>query len=208
MGIRSSGKGTQSKLLAKHLKIPHISTGEICRSIKDKDTPLAKKVKKYYDKGILVPNNIIIELLEERLKESDCKNGVILDGFPRSVDQAEITKDILKFDQVLALKVSDEEVLNRLTGRRYCPNPKCEAIYNIYTSPKPKKEGVCDKCGTKLAERKDITREVVMENLKRYHAENDPLLEYYKDKGILTEINGEQTIEEVHQEIIEKLKIK
>ena len=98
--------------------------------------------------------------------------------------------------------------MNRLTGRRYCPNPKCEAIYNIYTSPKPKKEGVCDKCGTKLAERKDITREVVQNNLKRYKAEINPLVKYYKDKGILTEINGEQSIEDVHKEIVNKLKIK
>jgi adenylate kinase len=208
MGIRGSGKGTQCKLLAKHLNLPHIATGEICRSIKDKDTPLGRIVKRNYDKGILVPDKIITQLFQEILKEPDCKNGVVVDGYPRNMDQAEIVNEFLRYDQVFSLKVSDKEVLNRLTGRRHCPNPKCEAIYNIYTSPKPKKQGICDLCGTKLVERKDITREVVMKNIKRYHDEYTPLVEYYKKKGILIEINGDQSIESVHQEILKKLRIK
>jgi adenylate kinase len=189
IGIRGSGKGTQAKLLAEKMGIPHVSTGEICRGT-DQSTELGMKVRKYMDKGILVPDDLVTQLLKHRLSQEDCKNGVVLEGYPRNRDQAEIIKEFLSFDKVLSLTISDEEVFNRLAGRVFCTNKKCEAIFNTLTEPKPKRGGICDKCGSPLAPRKDITEEVVKRDIARYHEEADPLVDYYKQEGLLIEING------------------
>lgn len=207
IGIRGSGKGTQAKLLAKKLNIPHISTGELCRET-DEKTELGKEVRKYMDKGVLLPDILITQLLKERLNEEDCKNGIVLEGYPRNIDQAGIIRKFLKFDKVLFLQISDEEVFNRLTGRVFCTNKKCEAIFNTLTEPKPKQPGVCDICGSKLAPRKDINVDRVRKDIERYHEEADPLVDYYEEKGILVRINGEQHIEDVQKEIREKLNTK
>jgi adenylate kinase len=206
LGIQGSGKGTQAEQLEEKLKIGHVSTGEICRNI-DITTPLGKKVRSYIDKGMLIPTGLMTELLKERLSKDDCKNGAILEGYPRTTEQAELLDDFFPLDHVILLSISDEEALKRLSGRWTCSNKNCAIAYNVYTEPKPKIPGICDKCGSKLYQRKDETPEAIKKRIETFHKETEPLIDYYRKKGILITINGMPSIEDVQKEIREKLGI-
>lgn len=185
LGPPGAGKGTYASRLTKILGIPHISTGDMVREEIKKQTDLGKRIKEYSDRGILVPDEIIIKLLAERLKKQDCKDGFILDGFPRTINQAEALEKIAKIDLVINLEVPDEIIITRLSNRLICD--KCGAIYNLLTL-KPKKEGICDKCGGKLYQRKDDRPEVIRERLKVYRKQTEPLIEYYTKRGLLRNV--------------------
>ncbi|RJS83559.1 adenylate kinase [Candidatus Bathyarchaeota archaeon] len=185
LGPPGAGKGTYASRLTEILGIPHISTGDMVREEIKKQTPLGKRIKEYSDRGILVPDEIIIKLLAERLKKQDCKDGFILDGFPRTINQAEALEKIAKIDLVINLEVPDEIIITRLSNRLICG--KCGAIYNLLTL-KPKKEGICDKCGGKLYQRKDDRPEVIRERLKVYRKQTEPLIEYYTKRGLLRNV--------------------
>ena len=185
LGPPGAGKGTYASRLTKILGIPHISTGDMVREEIKKQTDLGKKIKEYSDRGVLVPDDIIIKLLEERLKKPDCKEGFILDGFPRTINQAEALEKIAKIDLVINLKVPDDIIITRLSNRLICS--KCGAIYNLLTL-KPKKEGICDKCGGKLYRREDDKPEVIRERLNIYRKQTEPLIDYYTKKGLLRNV--------------------
>ena len=203
LGAPGVGKGTQGVLISKEYGIPQISTGDILRKEVKEETELGKKAKQYMDKGELVPDDIIIDMMEKRIKEDDCKNGFILDGFPRTTAQAEafdemLKKNSLNLDKVLLIDVPEEEIVERLTGRRVCPN--CGAVYHIKNNP-PKQEGICDKCGSKLIQRDDDTEEVVRNRLEVYKKSTMPLVEYYEKQGKLVKIDGTGKIEEIFERI-------
>jgi len=204
-GIKSCGKGTQAKLLSEKLKISHISSGDLFRDI-DKTTKLGKKIRSYIDKGSYVPDELTNTLVTQRIEKEDCKNGFILDGFPKTLEQAKFFNKKHKFDYIIIINVDRKEALRRISGRRVCP--KCDISYNIYTAPKPKKENICDKCGSKLFIREDESEEATNRRIDRDMKEMKPMLNFYKDKKIVIEINGDQSIESVHQEILKKLRIK
>jgi adenylate kinase len=203
LGAPGAGKGTQASIIAKKLGIPHISTGDIFREAVSKGTELGKKAKEYMDRGELVPDEIVIGIVKERIVADDCKNGFVLDGFPRTVAQAEALDQVLseidrKIDYVLNIVVSEDEVVKRLTGRRTCKN--CGAVYHVIFNP-PQKEGVCDVCGGELYQRDDDKEETVRNRLRVYFEKTAPLIDYYRNKGVLVDINGEQTVDEVTKEI-------
>lgn len=201
IGPQGCGKGTQSELLSKKLGIPHISTGDILRDIREKDTPLGHKIKALIDNGKLVPDEIVDEIVMHRLSEKDAKKGYILDGFPRKLSQAEFLDSHAKIDKVIVLIVSDKESVRRISARRVCF--KCHEGYNtIYI--KPKKSGICDKCGGKLVVRDDDKPAAVKERLKKYHEATEPLLKFYDKKGVIVRIDGEQSIKDVFKEIVKK----
>ncbi len=204
MGPPGAGKGTQATIIAERLGIPHISTGEILLENIREGTPLGKRIKKYYEKGELVPNDLIIEIIKERLSFSDCLQGFVLDGFPRNLTQAEELDKITQIDMAINILVSDEEVIKRMTGRRIC---ECGAYYNLnIPSLRPKKDEICDKCGRKLIQRPDDNEKAIKERLKVYTEQVKPMIEYYKHKGILKNIDGSGTVDEVSQSILEALK--
>ncbi len=202
LGPPGAGKGTQAKKLAEHYGIPHISTGDILRDAVRKGTDLGKKAREYMDAGALVPDEIVIGIVRERLKEEDCAMGFILDGFPRTVHQAVELDRITALDAVVNIDVPFEKLVERLTGRRSCP--KCGAVYHIKTNP-PKKEGICDICGTPLVQRDDDREETVKNRLETYLKQTAPLIGHYKEKGILINVDGDGTIEEVFERIINAL---
>ncbi|RMF54696.1 adenylate kinase [Candidatus Woesearchaeota archaeon] len=200
LGPAGSGKGTQAEMLAKKYNIPHISTGDLFRAL-DSNSDLRKEIKKYMDKGELVPDDLVIKILKERLGKPDCEKGFILDGVPRNVTQAELIKKMgVEIDNVINIEVSDEEVTKRLSSRRVCKNG--HIFSTIY--PKPKKEGVCDVCGEPLFQRDDDKPEAIKERLKIYHEQTSKLLEYYQN--LIIPVNGEQPIEEVFNDIVDGLK--
>jgi len=204
LGPPGAGKGTQAKILIERYGIPQISTGDMLREHRAKGTELGKKAQEYMDKGQLVPDEIILGMVKERLSQPDCQKGFILDGFPRTVVQAEALDKLLsemgkKLDFALALIVPDDLLVERLTGRRTCKN--CGMMYHIKYKP-PKVEGKCDVCGGELYQRPDDNEETVRNRLKVYHEQTAPLIEYYKNKGILREIDGSKSIEEITQQII------
>jgi len=204
LGPPGAGKGTQAKILIERYGIPQISTGDMLREHRAKGTELGKKAQEYMDKGQLVPDEIILGMVKERLSQPDCQKGFILDGFPRTVAQAEALDKLLsemgkKLDFALALIVPDDLLVERLTGRRTCKN--CGMMYHIKYKP-PKVEGKCDVCGGELYQRPDDNEETVRNRLKVYHEQTAPLIEYYKKKGILREIDGSKSIEEITQQII------
>ncbi len=182
LGPPGAGKGTYASRLNVNLGIPHISTGDMVRDEIKAQTELGKKIKQYSDKGELVPDEIIIQLLADRLKRPDCKKGFILDGFPRTINQAESLDKISKIDVAVNLNVPDEIIITRLSNRVTCK--KCGAIYNLLTL-KPKKEGVCDSCGGDLYQRYDDKPKVIQERLNVYREKTQPLIEYYKKKELL-----------------------
>lgn len=201
LGAPGSGKGSQCKWITKDYNVPHISTGDILRKNIADGTELGLKAKEYMDKGNLVPDELVIDLLKARLDENDCKeNGFLLDGFPRTVAQAEaldgyLNENGIEIDKVINLEVPDEEIMSRAINRRTCENPECKEIYNLRDNP-PKVEGICDKCGSNLFVRKDDNEETVANRLKVYHEQTEPLIEYYKEKGKVATIIGQERLED------------
>ena len=183
LGAPGTGKGTVGKLLSKALGIVHISSGEIFRSYVKKQNELGKEIENYIQKGVLVPDELAIQLLERRLKEPDVEKGVILDGYPRTTKQARELDKLLqeqekKVNIAVNLSLSDEDIIDRITKRRTCPNPECREIYNTEFKP-PMVEGICDKCGTKLIIREDDNEETIRNRLKTYHSISENLIEFY-----------------------------
>lgn len=203
MGLPGAGKGTQADQISKEYQIPHISTGDMFRAAIEENTELGKKAKQFLDEGELVPDKITIGIVQERIEQEDCNNGFLLDGFPRTVPQAEALRDLLaamdrKIDYVLYIDVPEEKLIERLTGRRICPT--CGATYHVLYNP-PKEENVCDADGSELIQRDDDTSETVSNRLKVNMNQTESLLSFYEEEGNLKTINGDQDIEEVFQEI-------
>jgi len=201
LGPQGSGKGTYASRLSKIFKIPHISTGQIFRENIVKETELGKKVEKFVKSGLLVPDDLTIEIVKERLNQPDCKNGFIFDGFPRTLKQAQELEKITTIDHVINLVVPDWILIKRLSLRISCKN--CGEIYNLVYL-KPKKEGICDKCGKKLIQRKDETSEGIKMRLKEYEKKTKPLIEYYKNKSILINISNNK-IETPPKVVVDKI---
>ncbi len=197
IGVQGCGKGTQAKLLSGELGIVHISTGDLLRSATGE---LKEKIDSYISGGSLFPDELMVEILEERLGEEDCKKGFILDGFPRNLKQVEMLKEITEIDKIIEISISDEESVKRLSGRWNCG--KCGAIYNMNTFPRPAEEGKCDKCGSELSQRDDDKEEAIRERLEIYHSETEPILGKYDS----VKINGEQSVEKVKEDILNVLK--
>ena len=203
LGAPGAGKGTQAAILNQKLGIPTISTGNILRAAVKDGTPIGLKAKEYMDHGHLVPDEVIIGIINERLQAEDCKKGYIFDGVPRTIAQAEaLDKAGIVFDAVINLEISDEEILQRMSGRRVCE--KCGASYHVVAIP-PKVEGVCDACGGTLVQRADDAPKTVASRLEVYHRETEPLKEYYAKKGNLKEIFNQATVEGTTQKILEAL---
>ena len=207
LGAPGAGKGTQAKQIAAKYGIPHISTGDIFRANIKEGTELGKKAKEYMDQGLLVPDELTCDLVVDRINQEDCKNGFVLDGFPRTIPQAEaldaaLTKLGQKMDYAIDVDVPDENIVNRMGGRRACIN--CGATYHIVSIP-PKKEGVCDTCGNELVLRDDDKPETVQKRLNVYHEQTQPLIDYYTKQGILKSVDGTQPMEDVFAAIVEIL---
>lgn len=203
LGAPGAGKGTQAERLCKLLNIPTISTGNILRAAIKNGTPTGLKAKAFMDAGKLVPDEVIIGIITERLAEDDCKNGYILDGVPRTIAQAEAMEESgIKFDAVIALDVSDEVIMERMAGRRVCE--KCGSSYHVVNLP-PKQEGVCDQCGGKLVQRKDDAPETVKHRLEVYHKETKPLEDFYAQRGLLKIVENHPTVEANTQAILTAL---
>ena len=203
LGAPGAGKGTQAEILSKKLGIPTISTGNILRAAVKNETPIGLKAKSYMDAGQLVPDEVIIGIIVERLAEPDCQNGYILDGVPRTIAQAEAMEQAgITFDKVISLEVSDEEIEQRMTGRRTCL--ACGATYHIVANP-PKQEGVCDQCGGELTQRKDDKPETVKARLATYHKETEPLKGFYEARGILASVANPGSIEGTTQAVLAAL---
>ncbi len=199
LGPPGVGKGTAAKRMVATYGIPQISTGDLLREAVKKQTDLGLQAKKYMDAGELVPDALVIGMLKDRVAQDDCAKGFILDGFPRTIPQAEsLDSSGIRIDAVVCLVAPEEVIVERLSGRRDCP--KCGAIYHIKNSP-PKKEGICDQCGTALITRDDQRPEVISNRLKVYRSQTEPLIAYYKQKNILKEINAVQSIEAVFADI-------
>lgn len=210
MGPPGAGKGTQAALIKNTLNIPHISTGDMFREAIKNETPLGLEAKKYIDNGELVPDSVTIGLVKERLSNKDCQKGFLLDGFPRTIPQAEALDGILeelniKLDAVINIAVDDAILVDRIVGRRVCP--KCKAGYHI-TNLKPKVDGICDVCGEKLVQRKDDTEETVKNRLNVYANQTKPLLEYYDSYGIVKTIDGVGDIDVIFNNIKSELGVK
>lgn len=198
MGIQGSGKGTQAKIISEKLEIPHISTGDLFRGCEGE---LKSKLDEYMNSGKLIPDDLVLEILNERISKDDCEKGFILDGFPRNLEQAKKLNDLLEVDRVFEIHISDGEVFNRLEGRRTCKN--CNAGYNVRTAPKPKNENYCDFCEGELYKRDDDNEGAIKKRIEIYHNETEPVLDFYEDKVI--KINGEQEIEKIAEDILEEL---
>ena len=205
LGAPGAGKGTQAELISKKLGIPTISTGNILRAAVKEGTPIGLEAKRYMDAGQLVPDSVIIGIVAQRLEQPDCAGGFILDGVPRTIGQAEALDAAgVTFDHVLSIEISDEEIEERMEGRRVCQS--CGAPYHVKAKP-PKREGVCDSCGGALIQRDDDKPETVRRRLEVYHQETEPLKDYYQAKGILVPVDNQDTIEGTTQVIMEALKI-
>ncbi len=203
LGAPGAGKGTQAKLIVSKYGIPQISTGDMLREAVANQTELGKKAKEYMDKGELVPDEVVIGIVKERLAQPDCERGFILDGFPRTLKQAEALDKILdelgkKIDAVINVAVPEEEIVKRIVNRRTCK--KCGAVYHLIYNP-PKEPGKCDKCGGELYQRDDDKEETVKERLRVYKAQTEPLIDYYSKKGLVYNVDGTKSIEGVFEEI-------
>ena len=195
LGAPGAGKGTQAAVICDYLKIPTISTGNIIRAALKSGTEMGLKAKAYIDNGQLVPDDVVIGIIKERLQESDCANGFILDGFPRTIPQAEALDSMgIQIDKVVDIDVSDEEIVHRLSGRRVCES--CGATYHLDYN-KPKAEGICDACAGTLVQRKDDSPETVQQRLAVYHEQTEPLEDYYRAQGKLAVVSGEGEIGEI-----------
>jgi adenylate kinase len=203
MAPPGGGKGTQARRLSRKHDIPHVETGKILRRAVEEKSPLGKKAKKYMDSGDLVPDSIMIDIIKQRLSRPDCKNGFVMDGFPRTRAQAEALDELfarqdIELDGVIFLKVSDEEIFSRLSKRRVCEN--CAETYHLEENP-PEEENVCDRCGGKLERRGDDQPEAIEHRLDEYRDKTKPVLEYYRGKDLLVEVDGEQEIDKITEEI-------
>jgi len=207
LGAPGAGKGTQAKKIAEKYQIPHISTGDIFRANIKNGTELGNKAKSYMDQGHLVPDELTCDLVVDRINQADCKNGYVLDGFPRTIPQAEALKAALEkmgetIDYAINVEVPDENIVNRMGGRRACPG--CGCTYHIEHNP-PKVEDICDVCGAKLVLRDDDKPETVTKRLSVYHEQTKPLIDFYKKEGVLREVDGTQDLNDVFQAITEIL---
>lgn len=205
LGAPGAGKGTQAKKLAAKYDIPHISTGDIFRANIKNGTELGNKAKVYMDQGLLVPDELVVDLVVDRFKESDCVKGYVLDGFPRTIPQAKALDEALvkngdAVEYAIDVDVPDANIISRMSGRRACVN--CGGTYHLVTIP-PKKEGICDVCGGELILREDDKPETVEKRLKVYHEQTQPLIEYYKNKGILKSVDGTKDLNDVFEEIVQ-----
>lgn len=203
LGAPGAGKGTQAAMICEKYEIPHISTGDIFRSNIKNGTELGKKAKAFMDEGKLVPDELTIQLLLDRVAKDDCAKGYVLDGFPRTIPQAEVLTQALaksgeKVDFAIDVDVPDENIVHRMSGRRSCP--KCGASYHISFIP-PKKEGICDVCGSELIQRNDDKAETVKKRLSVYHEQTQPLIDYYKEAGVLHTVDGTKDAKDVFADI-------
>lgn len=204
MGLPGAGKGTQASEIVKKFPIPHISTGDMFRKAIKDETDLGKEAKSYMDRGELVPDEVTVGIVKERISEDDAKKGFLLDGFPRTIDQAESLSQIMseldrEIDAVINIEVPEEELMNRLTGRRICE--KCGTTYHLVFNP-PKVDGICDIDGGKLYQREDDNPETVSNRLSVNVKQSKPILEYYNNKGVLKNIDGSKDIDEVTNDVI------
>jgi len=207
LGAPGAGKGTQAQMIAEKFNIPHISTGDIFRANIKNGTELGKKAKEFMDKGQLVPDELTVELLLDRVAKEDCKDGYVLDGFPRTIPQADVlTNELDKLgdhvDYAINVDVPDENIVRRMSGRRACL--KCGATYHIEHIP-PKQEGICDKCGSELVQRDDDKPETVNNRLSVYHEQTQPLIDYYTKAGILKTVDGTKDMNDVFNAIVDIL---
>ena len=207
LGAPGAGKGTQAKKIADRYQIPHISTGDIFRANIKEGTELGKKAKSYMDQGLLVPDELTLELIMDRFQNPDCANGYVLDGFPRTIPQAEALTEALEkngdsIDYAINVEVPDENIITRMSGRRACL--ACGATYHVVYAP-TKEEGVCDRCGEKLVLRDDDKPETVKKRLDVYHSQTQPLIDYYTKQGKLAEVDGTQSVDAVFDAIVKIL---
>lgn len=209
LGAPGTGKGTVAGLLEEKIGIKQVSTGDIFRKNMQEGTELGKLAEKYISNGQLVPDDVTIKIVEDRLKQKDVEKGIILDGFPRTIEQAEALDKILgeagkKVDMVLNLITPEEEIVERIVNRRVCSNPECKTIFNLVMNP-PKQEGICDKCGSKLVQRKDDNEETIKTRIHTYMDQTSPLVEYYKNKGILRTEEVSQRINRLGKDVAESV---
>ena len=207
LGAPGAGKGTQAKMIAEKYGVPHISTGDIFRANIKNQTELGMEAKKYMDEGKLVPDELTVKILLDRVAKEDCANGYVLDGFPRTIPQAEVLTEALEklndaVDYAIDVDVPDENIVKRMSGRRACVN--CGATYHIVHIP-PKTENICDKCGSALILRDDDKPETVLNRLKVYHDQTQPLIDYYTKKGILRTVDGTKDMKDVFEDIVKIL---
>ena len=210
LGAPGAGKGTQAKKIAEKYSIPHICTADIYRANIKNGTELGKKAKTFMDQGLLVPDELVVDLVVDRVNQEDCKNGYVLDGFPRTIPQAEALDRALaemgqKIDYAIDVEVPDENIVNRMSGRRACVD--CGATYHIEFNPS-KEEGVCDICKGELYQRADDNEETVSKRIQVYLDETKPLADYYSKVGIIADIDGQQSIDKVFNDIVSALEIK
>ncbi len=192
LGAPGAGKGTQAEKVSDKLNIPTISTGNIIREALKNETEMGLKAKSFIESGKLVPDEVVIGIIKDRLAQDDCKNGFILDGFPRTIPQAKALDEMgIQIDRVIDIEVADEKIVERMSGRRVCPD--CGASYHIEYK-KPEKDGVCNNCGAELIIRKDDKPEVVLDRLNVYHEQTEPLKDYYAEKGILKAVEGQEEV--------------
>lgn len=207
LGAPGAGKGTQAKMIAEKYQIPHVSTGDIFRANIKNGTELGLEAKKYMDKGLLVPDELTVKILLDRVAQADCANGYVLDGFPRTIPQAQVLDEALNklgesVDYAINVDVPDENIVRRMSGRRACL--KCGATYHIEHIP-PKKEGICDTCGSELVLREDDKPETVLNRLKVYHDQTQPLIDFYTAKGVLRSVDGTVDMKDVFKAITDIL---
>ncbi|MFQ9985689.1 MAG: adenylate kinase [Lachnospiraceae bacterium] len=207
LGAPGAGKGTQAKKIAERYRIPHISTGDIFRANMKEGTELGQQAKAYMDQGQLVPDELTVHMVMDRFSKDDCKNGYVLDGFPRTIPQAEALSEALaqagdSIDYAIDIEVPDERIVKRMSGRRVCQ--KCGATYHEVHHP-PVREGVCDVCGADLVQRSDDKPETVLSRLEVYHEQTQPLIDYYKERNVLKRVDGTRDLEDVFQAIVDIL---
>ncbi|MEG0035721.1 MAG: adenylate kinase [Oscillospiraceae bacterium] len=205
LGAPGAGKGTQAEILSRMCSIPTISTGNILRAAMKNGTPVGLRAKEFVESGKLVPDDVVIGIVRERLAEDDCKNGYILDGMPRTIPQAQALEDVgISIDTALSLEISDETIVERMSGRRTCKD--CSQTFHIVSNP-PKTEGKCDACGGTLIIRKDDAPETVKDRLAVYHKETEPLKEFYAKRGKLKTVDNQPTVEETTKAVVKALEL-